>query len=65
VADPVAAGAGEDGRGDSVLFEDVALDRGRGAVVLVFFDASIFRSLSRKLQGVPRNLPVRETAGLR
>jgi hypothetical protein len=35
VADPVAAGAGEDGRGDSVLFEDdVALDRGRGAVTL-------------------------------
>ena len=39
-ADPVAAGAGEDGRGDSVLFEDdAALDRGRGAVFLVFFDA--------------------------
>ncbi len=37
---PVAVGAGEDGRGDPVLFEDdVALDRGRGTVFLVFFDA--------------------------
>jgi hypothetical protein len=40
VADPVAAGTGEDGRGDPVLFEDdVALDRGRGTVFLLFFDA--------------------------
>jgi hypothetical protein len=40
MADPVAAGAGEDGRGDSVLFEDdVALDRGCGAVFLKYCDA--------------------------
>ena len=44
MADPVAAGAGEHGRGDSILFEDdVPLDRGRGAVFLVFFDAIIIR----------------------
>jgi hypothetical protein len=50
VADPVAAGAGEDGRGDPVLFEDdVALDRGRGTVFSCFSMRSVLDVLGLRI----------------